>query len=382
MTSHHPTLDLQGGAGPVVVPSPRRQEYLRLALVIPTLLAAAAIAVSFDGVLMMGAITGVLSFALIGAWLVQQGNVPADSVVLVGRNPMASVLASALEGQAARRRKALRVLRAQTMSEAASLVRGSRCDEVILAGSFNPGGVSLIDARSRRPAVLEGSEKIEELLRRVPLEFANQDRILSTMGRIRPFGLGYRIVKRGFDLTFGVVMLLATLPLLPLIALAIKLDSPGPVFYTQPRIGLGGHHFRIYKFRSMRSDAEKSGHGWTAVGDPRITRAGKYMRLTRLDELPQLWNIIKGDMSLVGPRPELVKMAPELIEAFEGWEKRLAVRPGLTGWAQVSYRYTNTVKDAQAKVEYDFYYVKHAGIRFDLLILWRTIGVVVNLRGR
>ncbi len=382
MTSHHPSFDLPVEVGPDVASSRRRQEYVRLAMVIPTLLAAVAIAVSLDGVLMMIAITVVLSFALVGAWFVQQGNLPADSVVLVGRNPMASVLASALEGRAARGRQALRVLRAQTMSEAASLVRASRCDEVILAGSFNPGAVSLVDARSRRPAVLNGSEKIENLLGRVPLEFATHDRFLGGMGPVRPFDRGYAMAKRAMDLAFGIGMTVAILPLLPLIALAIKLDSSGPVLYSQQRVGLGGRVFRIYKFRTMRMDAEKDGAVWAAEKDPRITRAGRFMRLTRIDELPQLWNILRGDMSFVGPRPERPEFTVQLAEALTGYDKRHAVKPGLTGWAQVCYRYTSSIKDTRAEVEYDLYYVKHAGIRFDLLILWRTIGVVVNMRGR
>jgi exopolysaccharide biosynthesis polyprenyl glycosylphosphotransferase len=382
MTSHHPTLDRPVEVGSDVASSHRRQEYLRLALVIPTLLAAAAIAVSFDGVMMMAAITGVLGFALVGAWFVQQGNLPADSVVLVGRNPMASVLASALDEQAKRGRQALRVLRAQSMSEAAAMVRASRCDEVILAGSFNPGAVALVDARSRRPVVLDGAEKIENLLGRVPLEFAVHDRFLGNMGPIRPLNRAYAMGKRVMDLAFGFGMALAILPLLPVIALMIKLDSAGPVFYSQQRVGLGGRVFRIYKFRTMRTDAEKDGAVWAAERDPRITRAGRFMRLTRIDELPQIWNVLRGDMSFVGPRPERPEFTVQLAEALTGYDKRHAVKPGLTGWAQVCYRYTSSIKDTRSKVEYDLYYVKHADLLFDLAILWRTIGVVLGMRGR
>jgi exopolysaccharide biosynthesis polyprenyl glycosylphosphotransferase len=295
---------------------------------------------------------------------------------------MASVIASALEAPVGRGRRVLRVLRAQSMAEAVSLVRASRCDEVILAGSFNLGGAPLVDARSRRPVVLNGAEKLERLLSRVPLEFAALDRFLSSMGPIRQFDRGYAVAKRGLDLLIGIGMGLAILPLLPIIALAIKLDSSGPILYTQQRVGLGGRVFRIYKFRTMRTDAERNGAVWAAEKDPRVTRVGRFMRLTRIDELPQLWNILRGDMSLVGPRPERPEFTRQLAEALSGYDLRHAVKPGLTGWAQVCYRYTSSIKDTRAKVEYDLYYVKHAGIRLDLTILWRTIGVVVGMRGR
>ncbi|HKG24285.1 MAG TPA: sugar transferase [Thermomicrobiales bacterium] len=379
MTSHHPPLDLPIEVGTPVAASPRRPDVMRLAMVIPTLLAAAAVAVSLDGALMLIAIVVVLSFAFIGAWFVQQSSLPADAVVLVGRNPMASVIASALEAQVGRGRW---VLRAQSMVEAASLVRASRCNEVILAGSFNPGGAPLIDARARRPVVLNGAEKLERLLGRVPLEFATLDRFLNSMGPVRHFDRGYAVAKHGLDLLIGIGMGPAILPLLPIIALAIKLDSSGSILYTQQRVGLGGRVFRIYKFRTLQADAERNGAVWAAEKDPRVTRVGRFMRLTRIDGLPQLWNVVRGDMSFVGPRPERPEFTRQLAEALTGYDLRHAVKPGLTGWAQVCYRYTSSIKDTRAKVEYDLYYVKHAWLRLDLAILWRTIGVVVGMRGR
>ena len=208
------------------------------------------------------------------------------------------------------------------------------------------------------------------------------DRFLGSMGPIRPFDRAYAMAKRTMELAFGLGMAVVILPLLPVIALAIKLDSAGPVFYSQQRVGLGGRAFRIYKFRTMRTDAEKDGAVWAAERDPRITRAGRFMRLTRIDELPQIWNVLRGEMSFVGPRPERPEFTVQLAEALTGYDKRHAVKPGLTGWAQVCYRYTSSIKDTRSKVEYDLYYVKHADLLFDLAILWRTIGVVLGMRGR
>jgi exopolysaccharide biosynthesis polyprenyl glycosylphosphotransferase len=202
------------------------------------------------------------------------------------------------------------------------------------------------------------------------------------MGPVRALDRRYSLAKRALDLAFGIGLGLAILPVLPLIALAIKLDSAGPVLYSQQRVGLGGRVFRIYKFRTMRQDAERNGAVWAAEKDPRVTRIGRYMRLTRVDELPQLWNVLKGDMSFVGPRPERPEFTVQLAEALDGYDKRHAVRPGLTGWAQVCYRYTSSIKDTRSKVEYDLYYVKHASLLLDLTILRRTVGVVVGMRGR
>jgi exopolysaccharide biosynthesis polyprenyl glycosylphosphotransferase len=381
MMTSHPILDRPIEVGPVAVSSPRRQEMMRLALVIPTLLAAAAIAVSLNGALMLIAIVVVLAFAVAGAWIVQQGIV-AGAVVLVGRSPMATVIASSLEGRAGRGQRVPRVFRAQTLAEAATLVRSIRCDEVILAGAVDADPAPLVDARSRRPVVRNGSEKLEDLLGRVPLEFVLHDRFLGRLGPIRSFDRGYVVAKRALDLVLGIGLALAILPVLPLIALAIKLDSAGPVLYSQHRVGLGGRVFRIYKFRTMRQDAERNGAVWAAEKDSRVTRTGRYMRLTRVDELPQLWNVLKGDMSFVGPRPERPEFTVRLAEALVGYDKRHAVKPGLTGWAQVCYRYTSSIKDTRSKVEYDLFYVKHASLLLDLTILRRTVGVVIGMRGR
>ncbi|MFQ3648350.1 MAG: sugar transferase, partial [Anaerolinea sp.] len=171
--------------------------------------------------------------------------------------------------------------------------------------------------------------------------------------------------------------------ILPVIAIAIKRDSPGPVFYTQARVGRYGRLFNIIKFRTMITDAEKfSGAVFAGENDPRITRVGRFLRRTRLDELPQLINILRGDMSLVGPRPERPEHVARLQEKIPFYRTRHVVRPGLTGWAQVRYHYGADDHDAMVKLQYDLYYIRHQSVLLDVDILIRTVGKVLNMAGR
>jgi exopolysaccharide biosynthesis polyprenyl glycosylphosphotransferase len=171
-------------------------------------------------------------------------------------------------------------------------------------------------------------------------------------------------------------------PLLPFIILAIKLDSPGAVLYRQLRVGLDGKHFYCFKFRTMRPDAEAdTGATWATDNDPRITRVGRFLRLSRLDEIPQLWCVLKGDMAFVGPRPERPEFVDRLILKIPHYRLRHMVRPGITGWAQVRYRYGNTDDDAREKLQYDLFYLKNASVGLDLLIMFQTIKIVLLGRG-
>ncbi len=199
--------------------------------------------------------------------------------------------------------------------------------------------------------------------------------------RARPTRRRYAWTKRALDVVVALTVGLIAMPLVPLIALAIRLDSPGSVFYSQLRVGHGGRPFRIYKFRSMCQDAERCGVVWAQVGDSRVTRIGRFMRLTRLDELPQVWNVLRGEMTLVGPRPERPEFTAWLERELPGYANRHAVKPGLTGWAQVRYRYTSTLEETQVVVAYDLEYVERASLAFDLEILLRTIPVVIGMRG-
>ncbi len=192
----------------------------------------------------------------------------------------------------------------------------------------------------------------------------------------------YDVIKRSVDLILALVGLVILLPFLPVVALIIYLDSPGPIFYRQTRVGRGGRLFRIIKFRSMIPDAEKDGRAvWARKNDSRITRFGRLMRRTRIDELPQLWNVLRGDMSFIGPRPERPEFVTRLKEEVPLYDLRHMVRPGLSGWAQVKYRYGNSVKDALIKLQYDLYYIKHRSLTLDLLIALRTVKVVLGMSG-
>lgn len=188
----------------------------------------------------------------------------------------------------------------------------------------------------------------------------------------------YPFFKRTFEIVFSIALLLFTLPVLVLTAIAIKLESPGPVFYKQERVGLNGKTFNIIKLRSMRTDAEKNGPQWAAKNDPRVTQVGKFIRKTRIDEIPQLINVLRGDMSLIGPRPERPMFTEQFDKEIPGFKKRLAVKPGLTGWAQVNGGYEATPAE---KLKMDLYYIRNQSFRLDLEILLRTVWVVISGSG-
>ena len=190
-----------------------------------------------------------------------------------------------------------------------------------------------------------------------------------------------RLTKRTIDLALSMVMLVTALPLMLATAAAIWLDDGRPVFYRQDRVGENGRIFVLSKFRSMRKDAEHGTPMWAKDGDDRVTRIGRVIRKTRLDELPQLWNVIRGDMSFVGPRPERPYFVEELSRAIPFYQQRHAVKPGLTGWAQVKYRYGSSLEDAMEKLRYDLYYIKHLAVFFDLTIVFDTVKVVLFGKG-
>lgn len=188
----------------------------------------------------------------------------------------------------------------------------------------------------------------------------------------------YLVFKRVFEIIFSIGLLLFTLPVLILTAIAIKLESPGPVFYKQERVGLNGKTFNIIKLRSMRTDAEKNGPQWAAKNDPRVTRVGQFIRKTRIDELPQLINILRGDMSLIGPRPERPMFTEQFDKEIPGFKNRLMVKPGLTGWAQVNGGYDATPAE---KLELDLEYIRRQSFMMDLHILCKTVWIVISGNG-
>ena len=222
-------------------------------------------------------------------------------------------------------------------------------------------------------------EKLEE---KVPVKSINEKWIL--------FGSGYDIlyksfnirVKRIFDIVFALFIGIVTLPIMFISAIVVKLESKGPLLFKQQRIGLGNVPFTVYKFRSMKIHDEKEHSRYAQDNDDRITKFGNFMRKTRIDELPQLWNVLIGDMSFVGPRCEWDKLCKEYEKELPFYNIRHSVKPGLTGWAQVRYPYGMGVEDALHKLTYDIYYIKHQNLAFDIMILFKTVKIVVFGRGR
>jgi exopolysaccharide biosynthesis polyprenyl glycosylphosphotransferase len=197
-----------------------------------------------------------------------------------------------------------------------------------------------------------------------------------------PLGRDQRIIKRTADLVIAISLLILTAPLMLLVAIAIRYDSPGTIWYKQERVGYRGRRFQVLKFRSMVQNAEKDGKAvWAAERDPRVTRVGRIIRLMRIDELPQLLNVIRGEMSMVGPRPERPVFVERLNQVIPGYDFRHTFKPGITGWAQVNYQYGSSIEDAKHKHEYDLYYIENWSIFFDLRILGMTLGVVMWRKG-
>ncbi len=188
--------------------------------------------------------------------------------------------------------------------------------------------------------------------------------------------------QNAVNLTLGTICLIAALPLMLLTAVAVRLSSPGPILYRQRRVGMDGAPFTVYKFRSMTADAEaKTGAVWAVKNDPRVTRVGKIIRKIRFDELPQLFNVLKGEMSIVGPRPERPEFVESLAEQIPYYRHRHAVRPGITGWAQINYKYGDTIEDTITKLEYDLYYIKNMSFSLDVYIMFHTVKTMLVSRG-
>jgi exopolysaccharide biosynthesis polyprenyl glycosylphosphotransferase len=222
----------------------------------------------------------------------------------------------------------------------------------------------------------------EQLTGRVPVEHVGSNWYVA-MPLSHPLTRTFnRMIKRAMDIVLASLGMLFLAPFLPFIALAIYLDSPGPIFYTQERVGEGGRIFKVYKFRSMVPDAEKGRAVWAQENDPRVTRVGRILRKTHLDEFPQFLNILKGEMSAVGPRPERPEFVEELAREIPFYRVRHAVKPGMAGWALVKYGYASSKEDALIRLQYDLYYIKHWSPWLDLVILLKTVVDTLTLRGR
>ncbi|MFW6148005.1 MAG: sugar transferase [Thermodesulfobacteriota bacterium] len=239
----------------------------------------------------------------------------------------------------------------------------------------------ILEAKLKGINIVEMPMVFEGLTRRVPVEHIHDEWLLFAGGFYLISKEYLQKVKRLIDLAFSTVFLTVSLPVLGIVALAIRLDSKGPIFYKQNRIGKGGSEFSLWKFRSMVANAEEKGVVWAKENDKRVTRVGKVLRLLRIDEIPQLFNVLRGEMSLIGPRPERPEFVKELETQVPYYLVRHTVRPGITGWAQVNYRYGASAEDALRKLEYDLYYIKNMSLLLDLKILLKTIGVVIFGQG-
>jgi len=240
----------------------------------------------------------------------------------------------------------------------------------------------LMKMRLRGVYIYNWAEFYEKFGQKIPPVCIKDDWFVFTSG----FSLLHNRIntklKQLIDLVGAGFLLIVTLPIALLTAIAIKLDSGGPIFYSQIRTGLNGKKFRVYKFRSMHQNAEQNGIQWTKEKDPRITRVGRLLRLTRIDELPQLWNVLKGEMSLVGPRPERPEFDVLLRQEIPYYDVRYLIKPGITGWAQVSYPYGASVEDAHQKLAYDLYYLKNYSLLLDAAIALKTMRVMLLGKGR
>jgi lipopolysaccharide/colanic/teichoic acid biosynthesis glycosyltransferase len=223
----------------------------------------------------------------------------------------------------------------------------------------------------------------EELMGRVPVHHLESEWLLrSFVDQARVSGF-YELGKRLLDILGGLAGVIAYIFMYPLVALVIMLDSGFPITYKQIRLGKGGKPFYVYKFRTMRQDAEKDGKAHlTQEKDERITRVGTFLRRTHIDEWPQFWNVLRGEMSIVGPRSERPEWVAEFQKQIPFYRARLLVKPGVTGWAQVNYGYYATIEEMVVKLEYDLYYIKHRNLLMDLNIILRTVGQMIGFRGR
>jgi exopolysaccharide biosynthesis polyprenyl glycosylphosphotransferase len=227
--------------------------------------------------------------------------------------------------------------------------------------------------------VIDGPTFAERALKKIPVDLVKPGDLVFSDGFERPMWLlaGRRMVS----LLASVVLFTLAAPVLAIVSILIKLDSKGPVFYSQERVGMGGRSFKMLKFRTMKNDAEVGGVKWAQKNDPRVTGIGKWLRRFRIDELPQILNVVKGEMGIVGPRPERPEFVAKLRRQIPYYDLRTLVPPGITGWAQIRYPYAASLEEAREKLQYDLWYVKHLSVRLDLSILFHTAKVVVFGRG-
>ncbi|OOG51216.1 exopolysaccharide biosynthesis polyprenyl glycosylphosphotransferase [Polaromonas sp. C04] len=264
------------------------------------------------------------------------------------------------------------------------VVQQARVDEIVVALTERRGGSmpmrELLDCKLQGVRVVDTATYFEMTLGQIRLDSVSAGWLIFGEGFDQ--GVMRTITKRLFDIVCASVLTMVAAPILLVAAVLIKLESAGPILYRQERVGLNGRLFSVVKLRSMRTDAEKDGQPvWASATDSRVTRVGRWLRRVRIDELPQLFNVLRGDMSLVGPRPERPFFVDKLTQEIPYFAVRQSVKPGVTGWAQVRYHYGASVEDAVEKLQYDLYYVKNHSLFLDLVVLFETVGVVLMGKG-
>jgi len=266
------------------------------------------------------------------------------------------------------------------------LVQQADVSELILAHGHELSGElfqAIMDCYEQGVSIIPMPLLYEQVTGRVPIEHVGQ-RYWTTMLPIEAVSIfdPYPLLKRAVDLLLAIVGLAIFAALLPLIVVSMKLDSPGPIFFRQQRVGKSGRLFWVVKLRSMIPDAEReTGPRWASDDDPRVTRVGRLLRKTRLDEMPQLYNVLRGEMSIIGPRPERPEFVEALSQTIPFYRTRHVVKPGITGWAQVRYHYGSSEEDALIKLQYDLYYIRHRSLALDVLIILRTAGKMLSFQG-
>ena len=269
-----------------------------------------------------------------------------------------------------------------TMNQLLSVVERDRVDTIAVCLEDRRAVLpvqALLDLKGMGIDIWDGHHLFEEESGRLPIDDFKPSAIIFS----RKFrqGIVLRTIKRAMDLSISLIGLVVALPLMAAIGILIKLDSTGPVFYRQVRVGLHAKPYMIWKYRSMFIDAEKDGARWASEVDSRISRVGRYLRKWRLDEIPQLINVIRGEMSLVGPRPERPVFVQDLRSVIPYYDLRHSVRPGISGWAQTQFGYGASTEDSHVKLQYDLYYVKYLSIQLDVRILLETIRVILRGTG-
>lgn len=264
-------------------------------------------------------------------------------------------------------------------------IRSENVDAIVITPEYLPSQLeqqSLINHRLAGTPIFALSDFFESFSFLVPVQEINDDWFIRAEGFTMLHSPAAGAVKRVCDVLFAFSLLVITLPIMILATIAIKISSRGPALFSQTRVGKEGHYFTLFKFRTMKVDAERNGAQWSQDSDPRVIWVGRFLRASRIDEIPQCWNILKGDMSFIGPRPERKEFTENLASEIPYYNLRHIVKPGLTGWAQVSYPYGSSTEDSLRKLQYDLYYIKNYSLILDLNIILRTVLVTLRLRGR